>query len=139
MTAIPFHLAFPVRDLQVARHFYGQLLKCPEGRSSDTWVDFEFFGHQITAHLGTSAMGGIENPVDGERVPVPHFGAILSWDHYHQLAGHLESQGATFRIKPTIRFKGLVGEQATMFVEDGNGNVLEFKSFKDQAMIFAAT
>lgn len=137
MPTVPFHLAFPVRNLAIARHFYGKLLECPEGRSSATWIDFDFFGHQISAHLGISKSPGIENPVDGEMVPVPHFGAILPWDRYHQVAKRLSNGGAKFRIEPTIRFKGKAGEQATMFVEDGNGNVLEFKSFKDPAQIFA--
>lgn len=134
----PFHLAFPVHDLAAARAFYGALLGCREGRSSDTWVDFDFFGHQIVAHLlpGRPAVAG-HNPVDGDDVPVPHFGAILTLERWRALAERLRAAGATFVIEPHIRFQGEVGEQATMFLLDPSGNALEFKAFADASRIFA--
>jgi extradiol dioxygenase family protein len=133
----PFHLAFPVSDLETARSFYLGVLGCTEGRSSDTWVDFNFYGHQIVAHLSNAAKQTIHNPVDGKQVPVPHFGVILEWEEWHRLAEHLRSRNVTFVIEPYIRFKGQVGEQATMFVLDPDGNALEFKAFKDRSLIFA--
>jgi extradiol dioxygenase family protein len=133
-----FHLAFPVRDLAEARAFYGDLLGCPEGRSSDEWVDFDFYGHQIVAHLSPNEAGHKEhNQVDGDAVPVRHFGAILSMDEWHNLADKLKAAGTQFIIEPDIRFKGLPGEQATFFFLDPSGNALEFKAFHDQAAIFA--
>ncbi len=139
MTTPPrFHLAFPVRDLSQARAFYGTLLGCPEGRSAAEWVDFDFFGHQIVAHLGGD--GGSDkahNWVDGEKVPVRHFGVILSLPEWHQLVEKLRKSGTRFEIEPTIRFKGRPGEQATFFVADPSGNVLEFKAFADERQIFA--
>lgn len=134
----PFHLAFPVDDLDSARSFYGQLLGCPEGRSSDTWIDFDLFGHQIVTHLdpaGRSA--GIVNPVDGENVPVPHFGVVLTMDDWQALADRLVEKNVEFVIKPTVRFRGETGEQATMFFQDPSGNALEFKAFADDSQLFA--
>lgn len=133
-----FHLAFPVRDLDEARAFYGGLLGCAEGRSSDRWVDFDFHGHQIVAHrVDQAAHEAGRNPVDGHGVPVPHFGLILSWEAFHALAARLRAGGATFEIAPYIRFAGQVGEQATMFLLDPSGNALEFKAFQDDSQVFA--
>jgi hypothetical protein len=133
-----FHLAFPVRDLAEARTFYGELLGCPEGRSSPEWVDFNFHGHQIVAHLAPSELArSATNPVDGEDVPVRHFGAILTLPQWETLAERLKAAGVVFVIEPQIRFKGLPGEQATMFFLDPSGNALEFKAFADDAMVFA--
>ena len=133
-----FHLAFPVRDLAEARAFYGGLLGCPEGRSSDEWVDFDFRGHQIVAHLAPDEAGHrATNSVDGESVPVRHFGVILSLPEWEALAQRLKGAGVGFVIEPQIRFKGQPGEQATMFFLDPSGNALEFKAFADEAMIFA--
>lgn len=134
----PFHLAFPVHDLAAARAFYGGLLGCREGRASDTWVDFDFHGHQIVAHLDPGGTGRRHNnPVDGHDVPVPHFGVILSLPDWERLAQRLRAAGVAFVIEPTIRFRGEVGEQATMFLCDPSGNALEFKAFADPARIFA--
>jgi extradiol dioxygenase family protein len=133
-----FHLAFPVLDLEQTRSFYKDVLGCTEGRSSERWVDFDFFGHQITAHLESSEEGAIStNFVDGENVPVRHFGAILEWNEWHKLSESLQNQQIEFIIKPQIRFQGQVGEQATLFIKDPSGNVLEFKSFQDESNIFA--
>jgi extradiol dioxygenase family protein len=133
-----FHLAFPVRDLAEARAFYGELLGCPEGRSSDEWVDFDFYGHQIVAHLSPAEVGHrATSPVDGEDVPVRHFGAILTLPAWDALAERLKAAGTKFVIEPQVRFKGLPGEQATMFFLDPCGNALEFKAFADDAMVFA--
>lgn len=132
-----FHLAFPVRDLAEARAFYGGLLGCPEGRSAADWVDFDFFGHQIVAHLAPGETGPMTNLVDGEAVPVRHFGAILDLADWRALADRLTNAGASFLIEPQTRFKGQPGEQATMFVSDPSGNALEFKAFVDEAQIFA--
>jgi extradiol dioxygenase family protein len=133
-----FHLAFPVKDLAEARAFYGELLGCPEGRSSAEWVDFDFFGHQIVAHLSPNEAGHKEhNPVDGEQVPVRHFGAILSMSAWKELAAKLAGAGTRFIIEPQIRFQGLPGEQATLFFLDPSGNALEFKAFHDDSAIFA--
>ena len=139
MTAIPlFHLAFPVRDIAEARGFYGDLLGCPEGRSAPDWVDFDFYGHQVVAHLAPQECGAAStNAVDGDAVPVRHFGAILSMDQWQTLADKLNAVGTRFIIEPHIRFKGEVGEQATMFFLDPSGNALEFKSFADMSQIFA--
>ena len=134
----PFHLAFPVHDLAAARAFYGGLLGCGEGRSSEAWVDFDLYGHQIVAHLDPAARpAGITNPVDGHDVPVPHFGVVLAWDDWHALAVRLEEGEITFGIAPHIRFRGQVGEQATMFFLDPSGNALEFKAFRDPGQLFA--
>ena len=127
-----------MRDLGEARAFYGDLLGCPEGRSSEEWVDFDFFGHQIVAHLSPDEVGHKEhNQVDGEQVPVRHFGAILSMPAWKELAGKLTARGTKFIIEPGIRFEGLPGEQATLFFLDPSGNALEFKAFHDDAAIFA--
>lgn len=133
-----FHLAFPVRDLAEARAFYGEMLGCREGRSTDEWVDFDFFGHQIVAHL-CHEIGASEakNLVDDEQVPVRHFGVILELETWRQLVHRLEQGGAEFIISPQVRFSGQPGEQATAFVIDPSGNALEFKAFADDAMVFA--
>ncbi len=134
----PFHLAFPVHDLAAARHFYGTLLGCPEGRSSAEWIDFNLFGHQIVAHLSPPKPGDDHhNAVDGHDVPVPHFGVVLPWDEFHAWAARLREAGVRFVIEPYIRFAGQVGEQATMFFRDPSGNALEFKSFRDIGQLFA--
>jgi uncharacterized protein len=134
----PFHLAFPVTDLSDARRFYGELLECPEGRSTDTWIDFDLFGHQIVTHLAPAREGStVANRVDADDVPVPHFGVILPMDEWRRLADMLTDKGVEFVIKPKIRFAGEVGEQATMFFLDPSGNALEFKGFKDLNSIFA--
>jgi extradiol dioxygenase family protein len=139
MTGHPrFHLAFPVRDLAEARAFYGDLLGCREGRSSDEWVDFDFFGHQIVAHLSPDeAPHKAHNLVDGEQVPVRHFGIILNMNAWKELAARLSSRDVRFIIEPGIRFEGEPGEQATFFFADPSGNALEFKAFADEGMIFA--
>jgi len=138
----PFHLAFPVDDLAQARRFYGGVLGCAEGRSSAEWIDFDFFGHQIVAHLAPprpAAPGGGDhhNAVDGHDVPVPHFGVVLPWHRFHALAERLRAQGVRFVIEPYVRFAGQVGEQATMFFRDPAGNALEFKAFRDIGQLFA--
>jgi extradiol dioxygenase family protein len=139
MSSTPlFHLAFPVHDLEQARRFYGDLLGCAEGRSSDAWVDFNFYGHQIVAHLAPEELGSrATNAVDGHDVPVRHFGAILSMSEWEALASRLKSANVQFVIEPHIRFKGEVGEQATMFFFDPSGNALEFKAFGDMSQVFA--
>ena len=137
-TTPPFHLAFPVDDLAKARDFYGGLLGCAEGRSSDSWIDFDFYGHQVVAHLAPGETGkAAANQVDGHDVPVRHFGVILEWKQWHSLADRLRSAGIRFIIEPGIRFQGQVGEQATMFFLDPAGNALEFKSFQDMSQVFA--
>ncbi|MCW8140467.1 MAG: VOC family protein [Planctomycetota bacterium] len=134
----PFHLAFPVADLAATRAFYVGLLGCREGRASARWVDLDFFGHQLTAHLAPAALGDVAtNPVDGDDVPVRHFGAVLPWDAWEALAARLAAAGARFRIPPHVRFQGQAGEQGTFFLEDPAGNALEFKSFRDPARLFA--
>jgi extradiol dioxygenase family protein len=133
----PFHLAFPVDDLEQARHFYGTVLGCAEGRSSAQWIDFDLFGHQIVTHLVPKAAKPHHNPVDGHNVPVPHFGVVLDWDDFHAFAAQIAAAGITFQIAPYIRFKGQVGEQATMFFLDPAGNALEFKAFFDPSQLFA--
>jgi uncharacterized protein len=134
----PFHLAFPVDDLAAARAFYGGLLGCTEGRSSESWVDFDFYGHQIVAHLSPSEVArSAANQVDGKEVPVRHFGVILEWTAWEALAERLRAAGVGFVIEPGIRFAGQVGEQATMFLLDPSGNALEFKSFRDMGRVFA--
>lgn len=138
MTLRPFHLAFPVHDLDAARAFYAGTLGCAEGRSSDHWIDFDLYGHQIVAHLDPAAIPvAVENAVDGHAVPVPHFGVVLTMADWRALADRLETAGTRFGIAPHIRFKGRPGEQATMFFTDPSGNALEFKAFADDAMIFA--
>lgn len=137
MSHARFHLAFPVHDLAAARRFYGDLLGCKEGRADERWVDFDFWGNQITAHLSDERAEVHENAVDGDAVPARHFGAILPWDDWHALSDRLVAAGVVFRIHPRIRFAGQVGEQATMFFDDPSGNVIEIKSFRDEASIFA--
>ena len=138
MSLRPFHLAFPVHDLAAARRFYGETMGCPEGRSSGEWVDFDFYGHQIVAHLAPGEAGDrANNHVDGHGVPVPHFGVVLAMADWQDLAERLEAAGTKFAIPPTIRFKGQPGEQATMFFRDPSGNALEMKAFADDAMLFA--
>ena len=138
MPLSPFHLAFPVHDLAAARSFYGALLGCAEGRSSADWVDFDFFGHQIVAHLAPDEAGAAAtNAVDGHGVPVRHFGVVLPMVRWRETADKLTSAGVAFTIAPTIRFKGQPGEQATMFFADPSGNAIELKAFADIGMMFA--
>ena len=140
MALPPFHLAFPVDDLAAARGFYGGLLGCREGRSADHWIDFDLHGHQIVAHLAPdAARARATNPVDGEDVPVPHFGLVLAMDKWKALAGRLQDAGTEFVIEPTVRFVGEPGEQATMFLLDPAGNALEFKAMANPANLFAKT
>jgi extradiol dioxygenase family protein len=134
----PFHLAFPVTSLANARAFYGGLLGCPEGRSSDAWIDFDLYGHQIVAHLSPAEAGHrATSAVDGDAVPVRHFGVVLPMDEWERLAQRLRAAGTRFVIEPHVRFKGQVGEQATMFFLDPCGNALEFKAFADLSQLFA--
>jgi extradiol dioxygenase family protein len=136
--ALAFHLAFPVRDLASTRDFFGGLLGCPEGRSAERWVDFDFFGHQISAHVMPAACRTSEaHDVDGDDVPVRHFGAVLEWEAWHALRDRLRKSGVVFRIEPHVRFQGEVGELATMFLLDPSGNALEFKAFRDPTRLFA--
>lgn len=132
----PFHLAIPVDDLQAARGFYGELFGCKEGRSSDHWIDYNFFGHQLVVHMAPKGELA-HNPVDGKSVPVPHFGVVLAWDDWHALADKLTKAGCEFVIEPGIRFEGLPGEQATFFLFDPARNALEFKAFRDMDQLFA--
>ena len=135
----PFHIAFPVNDLEAARSFYGGVLGCNEGRSSQQWIDFSLFGHQIVAHLNQDHVNSVHsNPVDGHDVPVPHFGVVLPWEAWRDLAQRLKGQNVQFVIEPYVRFEGEVGEQATMFFLDPAGNALEFKTFKDMTQLFAS-
>ena len=134
----PFHLAFPVKDIESTRDFYTEIIGCSVGREAERWIDFNFFGHQISAHLKEEILDDVPtNPVDGESVPVRHFGVVLEWNVWHKLAEELDNKGVSYLIKPTIRFKGKVGEQATLFIKDPSGNALEFKSFKDSEQLFA--
>lgn len=134
-----FHLAFPVADLESSRRFYADLLGCSIGRTSQNWIDFNFYGHQITAHLKPDECQTVRtNSVDKEEVPVRHFGLILEWSQWHQLAERLKTHQVDFLIQPQIRFAGETGEQATLFIQDPSGNALEFKSFQDEAQIFAS-
>jgi uncharacterized protein len=136
----PFHLAFPVHDLEATRHFYADVMGCAIGRSSEAWVDFELYGHQLSAHLRRDSRGiDLHNPVDGHQVPIPHFGVILPWEAWQALADRLQAAGVEFVIEPYVRFAGLPGEQGTFFFLDPSGNALEFKSFKDPKKIFATT
>lgn len=162
-TMPPFHLAFPVRDLDEARAFYGDVLGCATGRTSDTWIDFNFWGHQVVAHLAhgdapqsttdkattdkattnkattnkATTNKAMTNQVDGKAVPAPHFGVVLGWDEWHALRDKLVAAGFDFVVEPYIRFQGMAGEQATLFIQDPSGNALEFKSFKDIGQLFA--
>ena len=138
MALHPFHLAFPVHDLQAARDFYGGLLGCPEGRSSPEWIDFDLYGHQVVAHLAPNECArAATNAVDGDDVPVRHFGVVLSMPEWQALAERLREARVRFVIEPHVRFKGQVGEQATMFFLDPSGNALEFKAFEDPSQLFA--
>ena len=138
MSLRPFHLAFPVHDLEAARAFYGEMLGCAEGRSSDDWIDFDFYGHQIVAHQAPGLVADrARTKVDSEDVPVPHFGLVLMMEDWQAMADRLVAAGTQFVIEPTIRFKGKPGEQATMFFRDPSGNALEMKAFADDAMLFA--
>jgi uncharacterized protein len=132
-----FHLAIPVRDLSSTRAFYCELLGCREARSSANWMDFDFFGHQLSAHLCPTVSPTAVSDVDSHAVPIPHFGVILEWSAWHGLVQHLQDQAIEFVIAPTIRFQGLAGEQATMLFNDPSGNTLEFKSFQDDAQFLA--
>ena len=133
-----FHLAFPVKDLESSRQFYSEILGCKEGRSSEQWIDFNLFGHQIVAHLTPEASGiQHKNEVDADHVPVPHFGIVLPMDEFKSFADKLKNSGVEFIIEPKIRFQGEVGEQATMFFLDPSGNALEFKAFADFSQVFA--
>lgn len=133
----PFHLAICVDDLDRARQFYGGLLGCPEGRSSERWIDFDLLGHQLVVHLAERTGQEQANPVDGHGVPVPHFGVVLEWEAWHAFAERLRSNGVEFVIEPYVRFAGQVGEQATLFFRDPAGNALEFKAFRDPGQLFA--
>ena len=134
----PFHLAFPVTDLESSRRFYVDLLGCSAGREGERWIDFDFFGHQISAHLAPAPMEvAARTPVDGHSVPVPHFGMVLAWNDWEALAGRLASAGIEFVIPPHVRFPGQPGEQATMFFRDPSGNHLEIKAFREAASLFA--
>ncbi|WP_432411543.1 VOC family protein [Rasiella sp. SM2506] len=136
----PFHLAIPVNSLEPSRTFYRETLGCEEGRSSDHWVDFNFFGHQLVLHVKESSEANSENsnPVDGKEVPIPHFGVVLSMEQFETLGNTLKEKGITFIIEPYIRFQGKTGEQATMFFKDPSGNALEFKAFKNRNQLFAS-
>ncbi|GBR54288.1 glyoxalase/bleomycin resistance protein [Neokomagataea thailandica NBRC 106555] len=137
-TLPPFHLAFPVDNLKVAREFYGDLLGCPEGRSSDEWVDFDFYGHQIVAHMADCSQNRVHyNSVDSHAVPVPHFGAVLNMAQWEKLAEKLKAAAVKFVIEPYVRFKGQAGEQATMFLHDPFGNAIEIKAFASLESLFA--
>lgn len=135
----PFHLAIPVENLETCRKFYGETLGCAEGRSSEKWVDFNFFGHQLVIHEKSSGLDKdkpISNPVDGKDVPIPHFGVVLDWEQWEVLANQLKSIDTNFVIEPYVRFEGEVGEQATMFFLDPENNALEFKAFKNINQLF---
>lgn len=136
----PFHLAIPVNNLQKARTFYRDVLGCKEGRSSDHWVDFNFFGHQLVIHYKeqSNTQSSTSNPVDGKDVPIPHFGVVLDWDVFQEFSKDLKNKSVNFVIEPYIRFEGKTGEQATMFFYDPCGNALEFKAFKDMSQLFAS-
>ena len=142
MPSPAFHLAFPVSDLQATRAFYVDVLGCRVGRSAERWIDFDFYGHQISAHLrpeeAPGAGGGLANEVDGDAVPVRHFGVILEWDAWTGLAERVEARGVSFLIRPHVRLQGQIGEQGTFFVLDPSGNALEFKAFRDMARVFAS-
>ncbi len=134
-----FHLAYPVKDIETTRRFYRDVIGCKQGREDTTWIDFDFFGHQVSFHVKPESFDDKEatNPVDGKDVPVRHFGAILEWQDWHDLRDRLLNEKTDFVIEPYIRFKGETGEQATMFFRDPSGNTLEFKSFKDPSQVFA--
>lgn len=134
----PFHLAFPVTDLAATRHFYTRILPGVEGRSAERWVDFDLYGHQLSAHLVAAPTGDAgQNPVDGDGVPIPHFGVVLSWADWHGLRDRLAELGVIPELGPRIRFQGEIGEQATLFIRDPSGNALEFKAFQNPHRLFA--
>jgi len=136
----PFHLAIPVDNLVAARHFYGEVLGCPEGRTAEHWTDYDLYGHQLVIHYQPKSKEELHhNPVDGHDVPIPHFGVVLPWEEWDALAQRMKAGGVKFIIEPYIRFAGQAGEQATMFFLDPCGNALEFKSFKDIGKLFAKT
>ena len=138
MNINPFHLAIPVKEINETRQFYREIIGCEEGRSSDKWVDFNFYGHQLVIHISNSAQSqASNNAVDGHDVPVPHFGVVLDWEDWEALAERIRTANIQFIIEPYIRFEGEVGEQATMFFQDPSGNYLEFKAFKDMGQLFA--
>ena len=138
MTNLPrFHHAIPVDDLAAARAFYGGVLGCPQGREADSWIDWDFYGHQLVTHLAPGERAEHHNAVDGHGVPVPHFGLLLSAEEFHALAGRVRDAGIAFVIEPYLRFEGQPGEQWTMFFRDPAGNALEFKSFADDSQVFA--
>ncbi|MEN8789938.1 MAG: VOC family protein [Flavobacteriaceae bacterium] len=138
MSLSPFHIAIPVHNLAECRKFYRDVLNCEEGRSSEHWVDFNLFGHQLVIHYKPKTEEAHHNnPVDGKQVPVPHYGVVLPWENFQKFADHIRNKGIDFIIEPYIRFEGQVGEQATMFFRDPAGNALEFKSFKDMGQLFA--
>jgi extradiol dioxygenase family protein len=137
MSLRPFHLAFPVNDLAAARQFWGTVIGCTEGRSAQTWIDFDFYGHQIVAHLAPGTGDAARNAVDGHGVPVPHFGIVLDMADWEALAARLREAGETFEIEPHVRFAGQPGEQATMFFRDPSGNAIEMKAFADLKQLFA--
>jgi hypothetical protein len=136
MTAPPFHLAFPVRDVESTRAFYAGVLGCAVGREAERWIDFDFFGHQLSAHVADEDLLAT-NEVDGDLVPVRHFGVVLSMERWRELEERLRAAGVAFLIEPKVRFRGEVGEQATLFVRDPSGNALEFKAFADPGRLFA--
>ncbi|MEE8104100.1 MAG: VOC family protein [Planctomycetota bacterium] len=135
----PFHLAIPVTDLEAAREFYATRLGCAEGRSSERWIDFDFWGHQLVVHLAPHSLAAAEheNPVDGDAVPIPHFGVVMDWAEFHALADRLRDAHQEFVIEPRTRFEGQPGEQATMFLRDPAGNAIECKAFRDPGQLFA--
>ena len=136
----PFHLAAPVDDLEAARHFYGTVLGCPQGREDTEWIDFDLFGHQLVAHLAPKKEApDHRNEVDGKHVPVPHYGVVLTWEQFETFAERLRTYGVKFEIEPYVRFRGLPGEQYTMFFYDPAGNALEFKAFRDISRLFATS
>lgn len=137
MSSLPFHLAFPVIDLDTTRAFYVEVLGCRVGREDKRWIDFDFFGHQITAHLTDAMPQFSSNAVDGKVIPVSHFGAVLDWEHWHNMAERMQWENTPFLVEPHIRFEGQVGEQATLFLRDPSGNGIELKAFRDPARLFA--
>ena len=132
----PFHLAIPVTDIEESKRFYHNLLGAKIGRFSDTWIDFDFFGHQLVCHLSPASISETSNPVDQEDVPIPHYGVVLDWNEFEKIIKQLEEKKINFIIKPTIRFKGEVGEQAIVFLRDPSGNAIEFKSFRNMDNLF---
>ncbi len=137
MSLPPFHVAVPVTSLEASRAFYGELLGCPEGRSDEHWIDFNLYGHQFVCHYASQAAPSASNEVDGERVPVPHYGVVLNWSDWEALAEKLTKANADFILEPGVRFTGLPGEQATLFIADPSGNVLEFKAMRNPANLFS--